>query len=120
MDVANTPFDFRTEKLVDTCLKSNFKQVEVAKGLDHAFIFDRDKNQVALYCPESNIELLVSTTYPTAQIYSANYLTSREQYALCIETQYMPDSIHKEKNPKVILRANDHFHEETTYSFRRR
>ena len=39
------------------------------------------------------------------------------QDALCIETSYLPDSIHKEKNPKVILNANKKFKEETVYTF---
>jgi len=36
---------------------------------------------------------------------------------LCIETSYIADSIHKEKNPSVLLKAGQVFEEETTYTF---
>ena len=39
------------------------------------------------------------------------------QDGLCIETSYIADSIHKEENPKVLLKAGQVFEEETTYTF---
>ena len=126
LDVTNTPFDFRSEKLIGDCIKDNHPQLITARGYDHPFVFNTDKNQAELYSPETGIKLTVSTTYPSAQVYSANYLdgqldkygyTMHSQDALCIETSYLPDSIHKEENPKVILKANKKFKEETVYTF---
>ena len=68
----------------------------------------------------------VSTTLPQAQIYSANYLSGQldkyghpmnERDAICIETQNMPDSIHKEEKPTVILKKGKVYDETTTYTF---
>lgn len=126
LDVSNNPFDFRSEKVIGDCIKDNHPQLITARGYDHPFVFNTDKNQAELYSPETGIKLTVSTTYPSAQVYSANYLdgqldkygyTMHPQDALCIETSYLPDSIHKEENPKVILNANKQFKEETVYTF---
>ena len=79
-----------------------------------------------LYCEESGIEMIVETTLPQAQIYTANFLEPHkgkggdiidQRTAICVETQNMPDSIHKEENPTVILRAGDTYREMTSYRF---
>ena len=58
---------------------------------------------------------------------SANYLDGRlgkhgkpmkERDAICIETQNMPDSIHNEKQPTVILKKGDTYDEVTSYQFK--
>lgn len=125
-DVKDTAFDFNTEKRIGDFIHSEDEQLIIARGYDHPYVFDTKENQVCLYSPLSGIELKVSTTYPTAQIYSANYLDGQTdkygkimhpQDGLCIETSYIADSIHKEENPKVLLKAGQVFEEETTYTF---
>lgn len=125
-DVTNSPFDFRNTKTIAEALQADDSQIEIAKGLDHPFLFDEKQDQVSLYSPDSGIHLSVSTSLPQAQIYTANYLDGRigkyheslpSQSAICIETQYMPDAIHLEKDPAVILSPEDHYHEMTSYNF---
>ncbi len=125
-DVENSAFDFRKETKIKDLIHLDDEQLIVAKGYDHPYLFDTSKNQVILYSPESGIELRVSTSYPSAQIYSANYLNGQKdkygkmmhpQDALCIETSYLPDSIHKEKDSKTLLKANELYNEETVYTF---
>lgn len=125
-NVSDSCFDFRSFKNLDACFHALNDQIVIAKGLDHAFLFNCDTNQVALYSPRTGIEMVVSTSYPCAQIYSANYLNGalakdglcmREKDAICVETQFLPDSIHKEKSPKVILRKEDLYDEWTVYKF---
>lgn len=115
-----------TEKRIGDSIHLEDEQLIIARGYDHPYVFDTKENQVCLYSPLSGIELKVSTTYPTAQIYSANYLDGQTdkygkimypQDGLCIETSYIADSIHKEKNPSVLLKAGQVFEEETTYTF---
>ena len=96
--------------MIGDCIKDNHPQLITARGYDHPFVFNTDKNQAELYSPETGIKLTVSTTYPSAQVYSANYLDGQLD-------KYLPDSIHKEENPKVILSANKQFKEETVYTF---
>lgn len=124
--VDQSAFDFRKETKIGNQIHSMDEQLEIAKGYDHPYVFDTKENQVRLYSPKSGIELTVSTSYPSAQIYSANYLKGQidkfgremhSQNALCIETSYLPDSIHKEKDSKTLLRANELYNEETVYTF---
>lgn len=126
-DVTNTPFDFREEKYIGDQINQEDEQLKIAKGYDHPFIFDIKDNQVVLYCEDTGIELTVSTTLPQAQLYTANYLDGRigkygkpmnARDALCIETQNMPDSIHLEKEPTVILKKGERYDEMTSYQFR--
>lgn len=122
--VDGTPFDYRQAHPIDDALTSNHDQIKIAKGLDHPFIFTDDHEQVVL-SSKSGITLTVSTSLPQAQLYTANYLDGRigkdgpmkAQDALCIETQFMPDGIHREKNPMSILRQGDTYQAETVYSF---
>ena len=125
-DVEGSAFDFRKETRIKDMIHSKDEQLIIAKGYDHPYLFDTNENQVVLYSPLSGIELKVSTSYPSAQIYSANYLNGQKdkygnymhpQDALCIETSYLPDSIHKEKNSKTLLKANELYNEETIYTF---
>lgn len=125
-DVAYTPFDFRQEKAIGEALHQDDEQIAIARGLDHPFIFDTDHDQVILHSKKSGIIMRVSTSYPLAQLYSANYLDGRlgkhqkemkAQSALCIETSYLPDSIHLEKDSPTILTPDNTYHESTTYTF---
>ena len=126
-EVFNTPFDFNQAKLIKDNIHADNDQLIIAKGYDHPFLFSRNRNQVILYSKETGIELTVSTTLPIAQIYTANYLNGQlDQYgnrmhkqdAICIETQYMPDSINQEKNSKTILRKGNMYEETTSYTFK--
>lgn len=125
-DVDHTPFDFRKEKTIGEALHHDHEQIKIARGLDHPFIFDENHDQITLRSEKSGIIMTVSTTLPLAQIYSANYLDGRlgknkkpmsSQTALCIETSYLPDSIHLEKDSPTILHAGDKFHASTSYTF---
>lgn len=125
-DVQGTPFDFRNKKVIKDVIHLYDEQLEIGKGYDHPFIFDTSKDQVKLYCPTTGIQLTVSSTLPQAQLYTANYLDGRlgknkqpmpGRSALAIETQNMPDSIHNEENPTVILKKGEQYDETTSYCF---
>jgi len=125
--IKDTPFDFSEEKQIKDLIYQEDEQLKLARGYDHPFIFNKKENQVVLYCADSGIELTVSTTLPQAQIYTANYLDGRlgkngqamnARDAICVETQNMPDSIHNEENPTVILRKGERYDETTSYQFR--
>ena len=126
LDVTGTPFDFRNPTKIAENIKIPHEQITIGKGYDHPFVFDVTKDQVTLYCEETGIELTVNTSLPQAQLYSANYLEGQlgkgnyplqEKDALCIETQYMPDSIHKEKNSPTLLRQGEIYRSYTSYTF---
>ncbi|MCF0107081.1 MAG: galactose mutarotase [Holdemanella sp.] len=125
VDVTGTPFDFREMKCIKDQIYTENEQITLARGYDHPFIFNTDKDQVTLYCEETGIEMTVSTSLPQTHIYTANYLVGKlgkgipmnERGAVCVETQNMPDSIHNEKNPTVILKKGDTYDEYTEFRF---
>lgn len=125
-EVKDTPFDFNEITRIGDVIDSDDEQLKLGAGYDHPFIFNQDKNQVVLYHEETKRKLTVSTTLPGAQIYSANYLDGRigkygiaypKRYALCIETQNLPDAINIEDVPTTILKKGDLYDETTSYKF---
>lgn len=126
-DVTGTPFDFRQPALIGERVDQDDEQLKIGKGFDHPFLFDTSENQVVLTHQKSGRQLIVSTTLPQAQIYTANYLDGRlgkygEHYdardAVCIETQNMPDAIHLEEQPSTILKKGETYDEMTSYQFK--
>lgn len=124
--VKGTAFDFNTPALIGERVKQNDEQLIVAKGFDHPFIFTAKENQVILEHEASGRRLTVSTSLPLAQIYTANYLDGRlgkygKHYeardGICIETEYLPDAIHLEKQPTTILKKGELYDETTSYQF---
>ena len=125
-EVEGTPFDFRQPTMIGERVDQDYDQLQLGKGFDHPFIFNQKENQVTLEHVSSGRRLTVSTTLPTAQIYTANYLDGRlgkygqhynERDAVCIETQNLPDAIHIEKNPSTILKKGEQYDEITSYRF---
>ncbi len=126
-DVEGTPFDFRQPALIGERVEQDDEQLKIGKGFDHPFLFDTQSNQVILTHEPTGRQLIVSTTLPQAQIYTANYLDGRlgkygERYyardAVCIETQNMPDAIHLEEHPTTLLKKGETYDEITSYQFK--
>ena len=126
-DVEGTPFDFRQSALIGERVEQDDEQLKIGKGFDHPFLFDTQSNQVILTHEPTGRQLIVSTTLPQAQIYTANYLDGRlgkygERYyardAVCIETQNMPDAIHLEEHPTTLLKKGETYDEITSYQFK--
>ena len=124
--VADTLFDFRKPHEIYQQLQKNHPQKERANGIDHHYNFSTSSNQVVLDYPPLKRRLLVSTSMPGAQIYTANFLDKRwfrnnKEFgfrdAICIETQAMSNSINFSEGLEVILRAFEPYHEWTNYRF---
>ena len=125
-NVEGTPFDFRKPSRIGDKLYLEHPQLKLGNGFDHHFIFNDDHDQVILYNKENGRKLTISSTLPGAQIYSANFLNGNKgkygdiyqpRYALCIETQNRPDSIHIEDEPTTILKKGTWYDESTSYTF---
>jgi aldose 1-epimerase len=142
--VENTPFDLR-----DT--SSNGKSLgEVVplinghgrQGLDHTYLIDSYVNSyeqrqmggkhpvhhaATLTDEQSGRQLLCSTSMPSVQVYTANWLPGKgddvanihvQHNAVCLETQFYPDSPNHPKFPSTILRPGETFEHQAIYSFR--
>lgn len=124
--VKDTPFDFNSMTRIGDVIDSDDEQLKLGAGYDHPFIFNQDKDQAILYHEATGRKLTVSTSLPGAQIYSANYLDGRigkygivypRRFALCIETQNLPDAINIEEDPTTILKKGEVYDEITSYKF---
>ena len=130
-----TSLDFRQPtRLGDVLRDASNPQVVIARGVDHAFLFDRQTPDDAslilgarLEDPFSGRALEVLTTEPAVQIYTGNSLDGsiagfsgtlyRQSDAICFETQHLPDSPNHEHFPSTVLRPDETFTSTTIYRF---
>ncbi|MBR3257744.1 MAG: galactose mutarotase [Eggerthellaceae bacterium] len=131
LDVTGTPFDFRTEKAVGADIGADHEQLRLAGGYDHNYCLSEGdgtmpRRAAVLRSDASGIRLTANTDRPGMQVYSSNFLTRRAgkggrimdcRGALCLETQLNPNALALPAFPSPILRAGQHLHTETVYSF---
>ncbi len=101
------------------------------RGYDHPFYLNhRGKNKLAasLYSPLSGIRLEVRTTYPAVVVYTNNWADSSmkvlenrydmNQLAICLECQYVPNSINTTPAEAGVFSKDKPFHEEICFEFK--
>ncbi len=129
--VAGTPFDFREGRPIGPALRSNHPQILLARGLDHNLVIDGTAGTLRpaaeLIDPASGRRLLVSTTEPGLQVYTANAfngsqpagdgLLLRQGDGIALETQHYPDSPNQPSFPSTLLRPGEVFTSTTVYAF---
>ncbi len=111
--VEGTDFDFRTMR-------------EVKNGFyDHCFILCGTPC-ARLYSTESGIMMTVTTDMPAVQFYAGGAIGVRlgkrgavcgKNSALCLETQYYPDSPNRPDFPSPLLRKGEMYASKTSYKF---
>ncbi len=123
--VEDTPFDFRQEKTIGRDI------ARTGGGYDHCFVLNRTKEQALELCavlkePKSGRVMEVLTTQPGVQVYTANGLNgslgaagkSYPKYgAVCLETQYFPDSPNRPEYPSTVLRPGERYRQLTVHRF---
>jgi aldose 1-epimerase len=129
--VIDSPFDFREPTGLDHRLDSPHPQVECAKGFDHTFVFESDRDldePVATVIEEaSGRKMDVYTSEPGVQFYTGNHLDGSirgkndapyEAHAgLCLETQHFPDAPNHPDFPSTVLEPGKTFKPFTEYRF---
>ena len=129
--VAGTPFDFQEGRPIGPALRSNHPQILLARGLDHNLVIDGTAGTLRpaaeLIDPASGRRLLVSTTEPGLQVYTANAfngsqpagdgLLLRQGDGIALETQHYPDSPNQPSFPSTLLRPGEVFTSTTVYAF---
>ena len=130
-DVKNTPMDFRKLTYIGENISSSYQQIVQASGFDHNWVInDTGKNleKAAEVQDEKSGRIMeVYTTKPGIQFYSANFIKGHEKgkcgatyvkrAALCLETQYFPDSIHHKNFYSPLLKAGEKYEHKTIYKF---
>ena len=111
--VEGTDFDFRNMR-------------EVKNGFyDHCFVLC-GMPCAELYSPESGIAMTVETDMPAVQFYAGGATGARlgkhgavygKNSALCLETQYYPDSPNRPEFPSPLLRNGEKYFSKTSYKF---
>jgi len=123
LDVDQTPFDFRSGRMLGDGPASSHPQNQLVNGYDHPFLFD-DQRKATLYDPESKRSLMLSTTAPALVLYSGNQMneetilregSSRKYYGVCLEPQHLPDAVHHSNFSSIRLLAGETYHWETEY-----
>jgi aldose 1-epimerase len=131
--VADTPFDLRTLTPVTKSLAAtDHQQIKFGNGYDHNWCLDGYKAKLqqpffAAMAQETNSgrKLIVNTTMPGIQLYTANYLGAdpigkdgvayQGNGALCFETQFYPDSPNQPHFPSATLEKDKQFYSVTEY-----
>ncbi|KAJ3325029.1 hypothetical protein HDV06_005618 [Boothiomyces sp. JEL0866] len=102
--------------------------VEEFRGYDHYYL----GKSIKVYCPNSNIQMESTSTYPGFQFYTGNWLDESlkakvchkkyQPYAgFCIEPSYPPNAINmKEYRDKVLLKKGESKIHSINYRFSKR
>jgi aldose 1-epimerase len=128
LDVENTPFDFREERIIETGAMSDHPQNLLAgNGYDHPFLLSKNHdNEILLKDPESGRTLTIESDEVGVVLYSGNSLStgseirgtqSRKHLGICLETQGLPDAIHHPHFPSVIVDKDQQYNSITKYRF---
>jgi len=129
-DVAGTPMDFRTAKVIGERIDDETEQLRFGKGYDHNWVIRGSHGTVRraaeLYDPSTGRLLTVLTDQPGLQFYSGNFLDGSTggkgvnyqfRTGLCLEAQCFPDSPNKPQFPSVVLRPGETYQQKTVYHF---
>ncbi len=128
--VAGTPYDFNRSKTIGQDIRANDHMLKVCGGYDHNFVLkgsDGMKKAGELYDQASGRQMLIFTDLPGIQLYTGNSFDKDAvdkggkkylpHHALCLETQYFPDSVHHPEFPFANLKPGDTYKSTTIYKF---
>lgn len=130
LPVAGTALDFRKPKAVGQDIRSQLPSIRACGGYDHNFALGASKGSrkaAELYDEASGRRMLVFTDMPGVQLYTANSfgpgakasggVPLKPHRAVCLETQYYPDSVNRPEFPYENLKPEEPFHSTTIYKF---
>lgn len=126
LPVESTPYDFRLSAEIGERID------EVEPGYDINYVLDmgtRDLTRVAaVHDPVSGRSMEVLTTLPGIQLYTSNHVNGikgkegkvyEKHCAVCLETQFFPDSPNQPHFPSTILMPGEEYAAVTVYRFSR-
>ncbi|MCK4750398.1 MAG: galactose-1-epimerase, partial [Bacteroidales bacterium] len=122
--VENTPYDFRLSQAIGE------KIAEVKPGYDINYVLAMQSQELtrvaAVYDPRSGRSMEVLTTLPGIQLYTTNHVVRisgkggqvyEKHCAVCLETQFFPDSANQQSFPSTVLLPGEEFSAVTVYRF---
>jgi len=124
LSVETTPYDFRLSHSIGERIG------EVEPGFDINYVLGTKSGELtrvaAVHDPASGRTMEVLTTLPGVQLYTTNHVERihgkagriyKKHCAVCLETQYFPDSANQPSFPSTVLLPGDEFSAETVYRF---
>ena len=132
LSVEGTPFDFRKPKTIGQDIRSQDRLVKQAGGYDHNFVLSRRPSSGVrkageIYDAANGRRMLVFTDLPGIQIYTSNSFAPgiranggvemKPYHAVCMETQFYPDSVNRPEFPYANLKPGKPYHSTTIYKF---
>lgn len=127
--VAGTPMDFTSPKPVGQNIDADFEQLKNAQGYDHNYVLRGSGMKLAaeVYDPKTGRVMQTYTDKPGVQLYTANFLDGinvgkgglpmKRRHALCLETQFFPDSVNRPGFPSPFFKAGQQYRYTTIYQF---
>lgn len=130
--VEDTPFDFRTTKVIGAAFLAPDRQIQLVKGLDHCYVLGSASGMQAhaasLFDLSTQLQLDVYTTEPGVQVYTGNFLNGKGkgniQYksysGICLETQHFPDAPNHKHFPSIVLTPGETYRSLTIWKWTNR
>lgn len=128
--VAGTPYDFNRAKTIGQDIRADDRLLKKCGGYDHNFVLkgaDGMKKAGELYDQASGRLMLIFTDMPGIQLYTGNSFSEDAKgkggkkhlphHALCLETQFFPDSVHHPEFPFSNLKPGETYKHTTIYKF---
>ena len=130
-DVTGTPFDLRAGKRLGDgfAVEKDDEQLTFGQGYDHNFALNGEGMKLAavVCCEKTGRKMTVCTDLPGIQLYTGNMIActhpgkSGRMYhkrdALCLETQFYPDTVNHPSFPSCELKAGEKYDHTTIYTF---
>jgi len=125
---AGSPFDFTVEKPLGRDIDADDQQLRNAGGYDHNFVLDpaQGLRLAARLSGGRGVRMEVWTQAPCLQLYTGNFLETstgkggtayRPRQAVCLETQFAPDSPNHPEWGDIVLRPGRRFDSTTEFRF---
>lgn len=129
LPIAGTAYDFNKPKTIGQDIRANDSLLKSCGGYDHNFVLkggDGMKKAGELYDQASGRVMSVFTDMPGMQVYTANGISVEtgkggvkylSHHAICLETQFFPDSMHHANFPYQNLKPGEKYKHTTIYKF---
>ena len=129
IDKVNKVMDFTKAHKIKKYINDESLQNHKALGYDHCFIKTNENDETIAILKENKSKrcLTIKTSYPSIVVYTCNYPSSfdfnrtnfkiEKHHAICLECQFIPNSINMENVDKAILRKDEVYNHYIDYKF---
>lgn len=120
--VSGAPFDFTSPRRIGDVIDTDDRQLHWNRGFNHTYILKEGKSDsvvlraASLLHPETGRLLVVWTDLPAVLLYTAGFYEYPDT-AVCLETQFYPDTPSHAHFPSCLLCPGDIYEHRTLFCF---